>query len=343
MRIAQIAPVIERVPPKKYGGTERVVSVLTEELVKRGHQVTLFASGDSITKAKLISVYPKPLREARFLDLYGINVWTLLNIGLGYQMQSKFDIIHDHNGYYSLAAANISKTPVVITMHGPFTRENRKIFEMLRKPHIVTISKSQALPAPNVNYAGVVYNGLNMDYFPFSDSHDGYLLFVGRISEEKGTHLAVKAARYLNLPLILAAKLEPSDNPYFSEYIEPYLSDDIRWIGEVSEVERNRLYSRAMAFLHPVTWREPFGLTLIESMACGCPVIAFNRGSIPEIVVHGKTGFVVNDLDEMLDAISNISIIDRVLCRRHSLENFNSKKMADGYLEIYNKILNKKI
>jgi glycosyltransferase involved in cell wall biosynthesis len=226
----------------------------------------------------------------------------------------------------------------VFTMHGAFNIENRKIFQTLKKPRLVTISKAQAI-VPELNYAGTVYNGLVMENYPFSAEHDGYLLFVGRICLEKGVHIAVEIARVLGMRLIIAAKLEPADKPYYYEYVEPYLSDDIRWIGEVSEEERNKLMSRALAFLHPITWREPFGLTLIEAMACGCPVIAFDKGSIPEIIVSGKTGFVVRDTEGMLEAVENIGNIDRAECRRHALENFSAKKMTDGYEAIYKKIL----
>ncbi|MDP3963078.1 MAG: glycosyltransferase family 4 protein [bacterium] len=338
MRIAQIAPLAERVPPKKYGGTERVIHALTEELVRRGHDVTLFASGDSITSAKLVSVHPRNLREARLKNIYTANAWLFHNIGLAYSRQSEFDIIHDHNGIYGLATANIASTPSVITMHGPFNLEDRKIFRALRKPWVTSISKSQVLSVADLHHAGTVYNGLSMEHFPFSATHDGYLLFAGRISMEKGVHFAIEAAQMLDLPLIIAAKLEPTDRAYWREYIEPSLSDTIRWIGEVDEEERNRLMSRAMAFLHPVTWREPFGLTLIEAMACGCPVIGFNKGSIPEIIAHGKTGFVVTDLDEMVDAIDALASIDRTACRVRALSNFSATTMTDGYEAVYRSI-----
>ncbi|OGE75344.1 MAG: hypothetical protein A3C85_02330 [Candidatus Doudnabacteria bacterium RIFCSPHIGHO2_02_FULL_48_21] len=339
MKIAQIAPIVERVPPTKYGGTERMVHALTEELVNRGHDVTLFASGDSITSAKLVSVYPKALRAAKIKEIYGANVHTMLNIGLAYNRQKEFDIIHDHNSILSLPTANACETPVVMTMHAPYTGENRKIFQILRRPFQVSISQSQAYLAPGINHAGTVYNGLPMEHFPFSREHDGYLLFVGRISPEKGVHFAIETAQALNFPLIIAAKLEPTDKNYFYQYVEPHLSEQIQWIGEVDEKERNRLMSRAMCFLHAVTWREPFGLALIEAMACGCPAVAFNKGSIPEIIKNGKTGYVVQDLEGMVDAVSSIDNIDRETCRKYALTNFSAKKMADGYEVIYQKIL----
>lgn len=342
LKIAQIAPIIERVPPKKYGGTERMVHALTEQLVKRGYDVTLYASGDSITSAKLKSVHPRALREVRMTDLYGSNYLTMLNIGIAYKDQDKFDVIHDHNGHVSAPTANISATPVVMTIHGQFTTYSRKVFETLDRPFYVTISKAQAAFAPYLHHAGTVHNGLDMKDYPFSSTHDGYLLFVGRISMEKGVHNAIEVAQFLDLPLIIAAKLESVDMPYFQEYIGPRLSDQIRWIGEVDEEERNKLYSKAICLLHPVTWHEPFGLTLIEAMACGAPVIAFNKGSIPEIIKNGKTGYVVDNIQDMISAIININHIKREDCRKHALENFNVEKMADGYLRIYENTLKRK-
>jgi len=340
VRIAQIAPLAESVPPQKYGGTERVIYALTEELIKRGHEVTLFASGDSRTSAKLSSVYPRGLREAKVKDPI---FWELFNIGSAYDRQDEFDIIHDHQGWLSLATANIARTPVVMTWHGPFTSAHRSVFKRLKHPYITSISESQIKHREGVNYAGNVYNGLKMDDYPFSDGNDGYLLFVGRISMEKGTHIAIDAAQYLNLPLVIAAKLDRADLNYFNEYIGPRLSDasgQIKWIGEVDEERRNKLMSRAMCLLHPATWAEPFGLTLIEAMACGCPAIGFNRGSVPELVVHGKTGFVAEDIDDLLDSVFELDSIDRNECREHALTNFSAVKMTDGYEKIYKQILN---
>jgi glycosyltransferase involved in cell wall biosynthesis len=338
MRIAQVAPIVERVPPKRYGGTERVVSALTEELVKRGHEVTLFASGDSITAAKLEAVVPRGLREARLKDPYGFNYFTLLTIGTAYGMQDQFDIIHDHMFPLSLPTANMARTPVIGTMHGPFTVENRRLFQTLRNPGIVSISNAQAFPAPNINHLGTVYNGLALSDSPFGEVADDYLLFVGRISMEKGVHLAIEVAQELDKRLIIAAKVENVDRPYFKEYVEPWLSERIEWIGEVDEEKRNELMSKALCFLHPVTWREPFGLTLIEAMACGCPVVAMNRGSIPEVIQNGVTGYVVEDVEGMIAAVEGIGNIDRKACRDHALANFSVEKMADGYEAIYEKL-----
>jgi glycosyltransferase involved in cell wall biosynthesis len=339
MKIAQLAPIVERVPPKTYGGTERVVHALTEELVKRGHEVTLFASGDSISSAKVESVYPRSLREAKLPDLYGANPWTMLNVGMAYELQDEFDIIHDHLMPLSLPTANIASVPVVGTMHGAFNATNRRLFQSLRNPHIVSISQAQVFSAPNINHAATIYNGLPMEHYPFSDAHEGYLLYVGRLSLEKGVHHAIEVAEQLDIPLILAAKLDPIDIPYFKAYIEPRLSSRVQWVGEVDEEERNKLMSRAKCFLHPVTWREPFGLTLIEAAATGCPVVAFNRGSIPEIIKTGVTGYVVEDIDSMIDAVGNIDTISRPACREHVLTNFSAKKMADNYEELYKRLV----
>lgn len=335
MKIAQIAPIVERVPPKKYGGTERVVSALTEALVKRGHEVTLFASGDSITEARLASVYPRGMREAGLKDLYGMNYWTLLNIGSAYDRQQEYDIIHDHIVPLSLPTANIAVTPVLATMHAPFTPDNKRLFQTLRHPGIVTISDAQAHPVPGIHHIGTVYNGLPMDDYPFCYSPENYLLFVGRMSPEKGIHIAIDAAQQLDMELIIAAKLEKTDQSYFREYIEPHLSERIRWIGEVDEANRNILMSKARAFLHPVTWREPFGLTIIEAMACGCPVIAFDKGSIPEIIRNGITGYVVSDIEGMIDAIEHISTIDRHATSEYARAMFSAEKMTDAYETLY--------
>lgn len=339
LKIAQIAPIIERVPPVAYGGTERVIHELTEELVRRGHDVTLFASGDSITSAKLVSVYPRALRQARIKDLYGANVLSLLNVGTAYERQGEFDILHDHSGHIGLPSANISRRPVVMTLHGALDPEIRRIYRALPKPYVVSISEAQVRGIEGLNHIGNVYNGLSMENYPFSKIHDGYMLFVGRISMQKGVHYAIETALDLNLPLVIAAKLDPVDAPYFRQYVEPHLGGNIIWVGEVNEEERNYLMSRAMCFLHPVTWKEPFGLTLIESMACGSPVVAFDKGSIPEIIDNGKTGFVVSDVNEMIEAVRNVEKISRWDCRRHVLENFSAQKMTDGYEKIYQQIL----
>lgn len=338
MKIGMIAPLVERVPPKKYGGTERLIHSLTEELVRRGHDVTLFASGDSLTSAKLISVVPKSLRELGTKPLYDTNVPLLQSLGRAYsKMQGAFDVIHDHSGHAALPFAEIAKTPVVMTVHSPIVPSRMPLFREFRKAGLVSISKDMARDFEGLNHLGTVYNGLTMEYYPFSADHDGYLLYVGRICHDKGTHNAILAAKRLNLPLIIAAKIEETEagHRYFRKHVKPYLGGNITWLGEVEEEERNKLMSRAMCFLHPAPWREPFGLTLIEAMACGAPVLAFNRGSIPEIIEDRKTGYIVNNIEELCAAIQKVGRIDRAYCREHSLKNFSAKRMTDGYEEIY--------
>ncbi len=350
MKIAQIAPIIERVPPKKYGGTERVVSAITEELVKRGHEVTLFASGDSVTSAKLVSAYPMALREANLKDIYGLNLYNMTNVGMAYRRQKEFDIIHDHTPQFSLALANIATTPTLLTWHGVYSDEMIEYFSTLDNYTLNSISESQASTAPGLKFAANVYNGLPMEHYPFSETHQDYLLYVGWVGMEKGLHIAMDVARRLNKKLKVAAKLDafiPQYKNYYQRYIVPRLRKYgplIEWIGEVDEIQRNELMKNALCLLHPITFHEPFGLTMIEAMACGCPVVAFDKGSVAEIVVEGKTGFVVQGKNpkKMAERVLNLDFINRKECRQYALENFGVKKMADRYEELYKKILEQK-
>lgn len=344
MRIAQITSLSEKVPPKKYGGTERVIYELTEELVARGHEVTLFASGDSKTSARLISVLPKALRDMSVKNPYGLNEWNLLNIGLAYQMQSEFDIIHDHNYAISLPVANVSSTPVVQTIHGCFHESNIPLYSLLDNIHVVAISHMQKkLAQGKVRVADTIYNGLTMNTYPFSARHDGYLLYIGRMSPEKGVHHAVEVAKRLDVPIIIGGRVAEHEQEYFNTHIRPHIKDPrVMWVGEVNEQERNVLMSHALGMLHPVTWPEPFGLTMIEAMACGCPVIGFNQGSIPEIIEDGKTGYVVNSVDEMASAVKMLHLINRSYCRSYALSTFNARTMTDGYEALYKKITDHK-
>lgn len=341
MRIAMIASPIEQIPPPMYGGTERVISALTEELVKRGHDVTLFASGDSVTSAKLVSVFDSPLRKAypTSQDIMKRIQTTLLHLGNAYAMQDQFDIIHDHTSYFGLSYAQASRTPVVATIHGCLNDESLPLFQKFNKPYLVTISHSQRKDTPNLNYISTIYNGLNMREYPYSPTSEKYLLAVGRFCPEKGIHNAITIAEKSGLPLIIAAKLEDKYLPYFNEFIKPRLSKSIRWVGEVSEKERNNLMSKALCFLHPLAWEEPFGLTLIEAMSCGTPIIAFDRGSMKEIIQHGKNGFIAKDIADALTCIKKIDTISREYCRFYSLNNFNSHKMAREYEAVYEFII----
>lgn len=312
---------------------------ITEELVRRGHDVTLFASGDSKTSARHISVHYRSLREAYPDDFTSRVIYSQLHLSTAYSHQKEFDVIHDHTGHFGVHFAQLSSIPVVMTLHGVITPLHQYIFTKLRKPTLTPISHAQKKPAPWLNYSETVYNGLDFTGYPSSNRNERFLLFVGRICPEKGVHHAIKVAEKSGLPLIIAAKYEPEINKtYFEKYVKPNLSRKIQWIGEVSQEERNLLYSKALASLHPVTWPEPFGLTLIEAMACGSPVIAFNQGSIPEVIQHNRTGFVVNTVDEMVQAVSQVDSISREKCREYARGTFNVRRMVNGYEKIYRQL-----
>ncbi len=336
-----IAAPIERIPPRKYGGTERVISALTEELVRRGHKVTLFASGDSKSSAELESAFPSPLRKAypNPNEIMKRIQATLLHLGKAYARQNEFDIIHDHTSYFGMSYAQSCRVPVVSTLHGELSKENISMYEKLDKPYLVTISHAQQKFAPQLKYMATIYNGLNMQHYPFGNTHRDYLLVVGRFTPEKGIHNAITIARKLNMALIIAAKLEEQNREYFETKIKPFLNGNIQWVGEVTETQRNSLMSRARCFLHPLEWEEPFGLTIIESMACGTPVVAFSKGSMPEIIQSGKNGYLAKNIPEMIEAVKNIDNIDRAYCRRYALQNFNAGKMAQEYEMVYESIL----
>lgn len=342
MRVAMISPVIERVPPKKYGGTERIVEALTNNLVDQGVDVTLFATEDSKTKAKLISVFPKSLRESKTSDSESVEK-TVYHLGTAYSQQNSFDIIHDHNSFTAMPIANLCRTPCVITMHGLINQNMAKMFKIFSKPNYVSISHDQIKYAKNFNdNIKTIYNGLNFHDYPVARKPKDYLLFVGRISIEKGVHVAIEVAEQLDIPLIIAAKLDRKDLAYFKQFIEPKLRNhQIRWIGEVNTAKRNKLMNEAICLINPVLWREPFGLTMIEAMACGCPVIAFNNGSVPEIIADKLSGFIVKDDQEMIAAVNMIELINRDDCRSYAINNFNEKIMTNSYLKLYEEILYK--
>lgn len=340
MKIAQLSPLIERVPPRRYGGTERVVFYLTEELVKRGHHVELFASGDSETSALLNATTANSLRAMHTADEAA---FTMLNVARAYKRAGEFDIIHNHSDYYTFPTARYSTTPTVSTFHGAFTLENRNLYEEYKELNFISISDSQRKGGPTLNWRSTIHHGIPVDKFPFRSKPGNYLLFVGRISLEKGTHIAMDVAMALGIELIIAAKLDKADVDYFNRYVAPRLANGkIHWVGEVDEAERNKLMSEALCFLHPITWREPFGLTMIEAMATGCPVIAFDKGSAAEVIIDKKTGFVVQKEQEMIKAIKKINSISRSDCREHVKKNFNLKKMVDSYEKLYHEIISGK-
>lgn len=340
MRIAQIAPLWERVPPPTYGGTELVVSLLTDELVKRGHEVTLFASGDSMSLANLESVHPRALRLDQSVKEYGI--YEMLQLSQVFEQADQFDVIHSHIGCAAMPYANLVKTPMVHTLHGIFTPDNEKMFVRARKQPFVSISDAQREPRLGLNYVATVYNGVVVESYKFYPQPDElpYLAFLGRISPEKGTHLAIDIAKQIGLPLKIAGKVDAVDVEYYETAVKPHVDgEQIQYLGEANHVQKNELMGRAVATLFPITWREPFGLVMIESMASGTPVIAMEMGSTKEVIAHGKTGFLCHSVEECVDAFRHIKTIDRLACREHVLANFSVGRMVSGYEAVYEKLM----
>jgi glycosyltransferase involved in cell wall biosynthesis len=340
MRIAQVAPLWEQVPPPAYGGTELVVSYLTEELVRRGHDVTLFASGDSVSLAKLESVYPRALRlDATVKEP---SIYETLQLTRLYERAHEFDIIHSHMGYHTLPYANLVKTPTVHTLHGIFTSDNEKLFQHARHQPFISISDAQREDRLGLNYVATVYNGINPTIFEFSAQPDSppYLAFLGRISPEKGVHLAIEIALRSGWNLKMAGKVDVVDVEYYEQQIKPYIDGkQIEFLGELNHRQKNLLMKGAVATLFPITWREPFGLVMIESMVSGTPVIAMNLGSTSEVIAHGKTGFLCQSVEECIAAIDKVAQLDRYGCREHVLNHFTVKQMVDGYEAVYKRFV----
>jgi glycosyltransferase involved in cell wall biosynthesis len=340
MRIAQIAPLWERVPPPGYGGTELVVGLLTDELVRRGHEVTLFASGDSITLAKLQSVHPRALR----LDstVKEGNIYEMLQLAWVFERAEEFDVIHSHMGCSALPYTKLVKTPTITTLHGIFTPDNEKMFQYAKSQPYVSISNAQREPRLGLNYAATVYNGIDVSSHKFhpQPEESPYLAFLGRISPEKGTHIAIQIAKQAGWRLKMAGKVDVVDVEYFEREVKPFIDgEQIEYLGEANHVQKNALMGGAVATLFTITWREPFGLVMVESMAAGTPVIAMNFGSVPEVIVHGKTGFICNNIEECVSAVSKVTELDRYACREHVENNFSVQKMVDGYEAVYRQIV----
>ncbi len=340
MRIAQVAPLWVQVPPPAYGGTELIVSLLTEELVNRGHDVTLFASGDSTTEAKLVSVLPKALRlDSSIKDP---NIYDMLNMARVFENADKFDIIHSHVGCVALPYSNLVKTPIVHTLHGVFTSDNEKLFSYARNQSFISISNSQRDTHLGLNYVSTIYNGIAPNTYNFypQPEHPPYLAFLGRISPEKGAHLAIEIAQRSGWHLKMAGKIDPVDVEYFETAIRPHIDGDlIEFQGEANHQQKSVLMGGAVATLFPITWKEPFGLVMIESMVTGTPVIAIGLGSAPEVIADGVSGYLCQNVDECIAAIDKASQLNRYVCREHVLTNFTAKRMVDGYEAVYHRIL----
>jgi glycosyltransferase involved in cell wall biosynthesis len=342
MRIAQVAPLYERVPPLYYGGTERIVSYLAEELIKQGHEVTLFASGDSLTKGRLIAPCKRSLRLDPDCEMP--LVYHVLQLDQLYQNAASFDIIHFHIDYLHFPFARRLGKPHVTTLHGRLDlRDLVPLYEQFNDAPVVSISNSQRSPLPSINWQGTVYHGIPANLYELRRNQGTYLAFLGRIAPEKRVDRAIEIARRANIKLKIAAKVDPVDKHYMESKIRPLLDHPlVEFIGEIGEKEKPEFLSHALALLFPIDWVEPFGLVMIEAMACGTPTIAFRQGSVPEIIDSGVTGFVVENVDESLAALAKVPYFDRARCRRVFEERFSASRMAADYLETYERVIDAK-
>lgn len=340
MKIAQISPLYEAVPPKLYGGTERVVHYLTEELVQMGQEVTLFASGDSKTSAKLQAIVPEALRLKNCED--GL-IPHLLQIEEVMDRAHEFDLIHFHTDYLNFPFTNGLDVPHVTTLHGKLSiPELQPFYNKYRHQPVISISKSQRKPLPQANWVGNVHHGLPIDLLKPGKGNGKYLAFLGRVSPEKGLESAISIAIAAGLPLKVAAKIDKADKEYYEEKIRKLFEHSlVEYIGEVNEKQKQQFLGNAMALLFPINWEEPFGMVLIEAMACGTPVIAFNRGSVPEIIENGCNGFLVSTEKQAIKALGQLHKIDRKEVRKLFEERFSSRRMALDYLKIYEKLVSK--
>jgi glycosyltransferase involved in cell wall biosynthesis len=337
MKVAILSPIAWRTPPRHYGPWEQVASNIAEGLVNRGLDVTLFATSDSITGGTLQSICPRPYEEDKKIDA---KVWECLHIAQLMEQASNFDIIHSNYDFLPLTYSKLIDTPIVTTIHG-FT--SNKILPVYKKynenTYYVSISNSDR--SADLDYVDTVYNGINLNDFSFYPNHGKYLLFFSRFHPEKGAKEAIEIAKKFNMPLIMAGIIQ--DRAYFEEVIEPLIDDEfIKYIGPIGPDKRDCILGEAYAMLHPISFEEPFGLSVAESMACGTPVVAFNRGSMPELIQHGKAGFIVENVDEAVSILSKVPTINRNYCREWVSEKFSIDKMAEGYIEVYKKILGEK-
>jgi glycosyltransferase involved in cell wall biosynthesis len=327
----------ESVPPALYGGTERIVAYITEELVNRGHHVTLFASGDSRTGARLVAPAPRALR----LDTGPQDdlAFHLLELARVFEHAREFDVIHCHVGHLAFPFSRLAGARSLHTLHGRLDLpETFPIFRHFHDEPLVSISHAQRQPFKGlgVTWAGTVYHGIRLDSYPFSPRGGTYLAFLGRMSPEKRPDLAIALAKRVGLPLKMAAKVDKVDRVYFAREIEPLLDDPlIEFIGEISEEAKAQFLGEARALIFPIDWPEPFGLVMIEALACGTPVITRRCGSVPELIVHGQTGFIADTLEEMVEAVKALDRLDRAECRRDVTSRFTVERMVDGYEAIY--------
>jgi glycosyltransferase involved in cell wall biosynthesis len=335
MKIAVLAPITWRTPPANYGPWEQVASVLTEELVKKGMDVTLFATGDSVTQAKLQSVCKRPLGE----HPADAKVWECLHISNLMEQASTFDVIHNHFDFLPLTWSALIRCPIITTIHG-FSSE--QIIPVYKKYNDNTfyVSISHSNRHPELQYLDTVYNGINEHDFEFGSGNGDYLLYFGRIHPHKGTHEAIQIATEANMRLVICGLIQ--DEVYFKEKVFPHLNDtSVVYMGNVGPVQRNQLLGNAKALLHPISFEEPFGLSVAEAMMCGTPVIAFNRGSMNELIKNRETGYLVQNIAEAVLATRHIKFISREACRAHAINKFSSDVMASHYMQLYRKVARK--
>jgi len=339
MRIAQVAPLTESVPPHGYGGTERVVSYLTEELVIEGHQVTLFASGDSQTSAELVACSPRALRlDDDVIDPFAHQVVQLEAVAA---QANRFDIIHYHLDYFHFSMSRRLGVPHVTTLHGRLDIPDlQPVYDEFAEMPVVSISNDQRRPLPQANWVATVHHGLPLNEFKPRYDPGGYLAFLGRMSPEKRADRAIEVARRAGMPLRIAAKVDDVDRAYFEERIEPMLeADHVEFIGEIGGRQKADFLAQATALVFPIDWSEAFGLVMIEAMACGTPVIAYRSGSVPEVITDGVNGFIVGNIDEMVAAVGRLDQVDRRGCRQAFEDRFAAPRMARDYVALYEKLV----
>lgn len=339
MKIGLIAPLYEAVPPRLYGGTERVVYFLAEELVKQGHDVTLFASGDSNTSARLVPIVPEALRlYAHCEDTLALHIVELMTV---LDLADEFDILHFHVDYLHFPFTQKIKTPHVTTLHGKLSiAELQLIYDLFPDQPVISISFSQRKPLPQANWTGNVYHGIPCGLFSEGKGNGEYLAFLGRISPEKGLETAINISKRTGIPLKIAAKIDKVDDRYFNENIKPLLDHKgIEFIGEINDRQKNEFLGNAKALLFTINWDEPFGMVMIEANACGTPVVAFGLGSVPEIITDGMNGFIVQDEEEAINAINRIDSLNRSRVRKTFEQRFSSERMANDYVEIYKQLI----
>ena len=339
MKIAQVAPLYESVPPKLYGGTERVVHYLTEELVKQGHEVTLFASGDSATSAKLISHVAEALRlNPECIDPMAHHIVQLQDV---FERIDEFDIIHFHTDYIHFPFTKNHAIPHLTTLHGRLDLSDLQyVYNKFPHQPVISISNDQRKPLLQANFIDTVYHGLPPNLHQPGNGDGGYLAFLGRISPEKGLPRAIEIAKAAGIKLKIAAKIDKADQEYYENEIKPLLNNPlIEFIGEINEAQKSNFLGGSLAFLFPINWSEPFGMVMIESMACSTPVIAHAMGSVPEIVEHGKNGFIVNTVQEAVAVIQTLPSFDRSMVRISFEEKFTAERMAKDYVQVYERLI----